>query len=247
MSKIKIGDVRKSNRYGEYKILQKVRLDKKYQYQYQYQIEFVLTGYTKWTSYASISKNEVRDPYYPIIYGECCMGECNFSRDLYYKKALNTWRGIVNRCYDVNNENYKNYGAKGIKLCDRWKCFENFYLDLPQVSGFDKDKFLKREIVLDKDTKFSFVLHKQYSLKNCVFISQKDNFQEGLARWKQRTSSRYVGITKLYDGKWQASICDMRKKEKNKNVYIGRYATEEEAHEAYKKKRKELYGFEEYE
>ena len=43
MSKIKIGDVRKSNRYGEYKVLQKVRLDKKY----QYQIEFVLTGYTK--------------------------------------------------------------------------------------------------------------------------------------------------------------------------------------------------------
>ena len=90
-------------------------------------------------------------------------------------------------------------------------------------------------------------MHKQYSPKNCVFISQKDNFQEELARWKQRTSSRYVGITKLYDGKWQASICDMRKKGKNKNVYIGRYATEEEAHEAYKKKRKEIYGFEEYE
>lgn len=43
-----------------------------------------------------------------------------------------------------------------------------------------------------------------------------------------------------------ASICDNSIVGRNKNIYIGRFKTEEEAHEAYKQKRKELYGIEEY-
>ena len=52
-----------------------------------------------------------------------------------------------------------------------------------------------------------------------------------------KTSSKYIGVTKLKDGKWQASISY-----KSKNIYIGRYNTEVEAHQAYIKKHKELYG-----
>lgn len=33
----------------------------------------------------------------------------------------NTWRGILNRCYNESRHNYKYYGGRGITVCDRWR------------------------------------------------------------------------------------------------------------------------------
>lgn len=30
------------------------------------------------------------------------------------------WSHMKNRCYNKNSEKYKNYGARGIKVCDEW-------------------------------------------------------------------------------------------------------------------------------
>ena len=40
------------------------------------------------------------------------------------------WRGLHTRCYNVSDPGYRNYGALGIKVCDRWHKFENFYADM---------------------------------------------------------------------------------------------------------------------
>lgn len=36
-------------------------------------------------------------------------------------------RHIINRCYNKNDTSYKNYGARGITVCDEWMSFEKFY------------------------------------------------------------------------------------------------------------------------
>jgi hypothetical protein len=42
-----------------------------------------------------------------------------------------TWRGMIKRCTNPNAINYKNYGGRGITVCDRWlNSFENFYADM---------------------------------------------------------------------------------------------------------------------
>jgi len=33
----------------------------------------------------------------------------------------NTWRGILHRCYNPKCKNYKDYGGRGIDVCDRWR------------------------------------------------------------------------------------------------------------------------------
>lgn len=42
----------------------------------------------------------------------------------------NTWLNMRARCQDPANPGYVNYGGRGIKVCDRWEVFENFYADM---------------------------------------------------------------------------------------------------------------------
>lgn len=226
MSKFEVGNVYSSNKYGDYKIIEKIDYS-------HYIIQFVNTGYTRTISYSSINEGSVRDPYYPIYYNVAYLGEIDIKE---YKKELNVWRFMIERCYNPKHDNYKTYGAIGVRVCDEWLCFANFVNDIVKIKGYDEDKFKNGEIVLDKDIDFDSYKPKMYCLKNCRFVKQSDNFQEMLTRKKQSTSSRYIGVTKLKNGKWQASISY-----KSKNVYIGRFNTEEDAHEAYKIKHKQLY------
>ena len=46
-------------------------------------------------------------------------------------KVYYTWVGIKERCTNPNVEMFKNYGGRGIKVCDRWiNSFENFLSDM---------------------------------------------------------------------------------------------------------------------
>ena len=40
------------------------------------------------------------------------------------------WQGMINRCEDPQNDNYKNYGAKGVSVCERWHQFRLFFEDM---------------------------------------------------------------------------------------------------------------------
>lgn len=40
------------------------------------------------------------------------------------------WLGMLARCNNKSHAEYKNYGARGIVVCDEWLKFENFYADM---------------------------------------------------------------------------------------------------------------------
>lgn len=40
------------------------------------------------------------------------------------------WMGMRQRCENKNNNRYKYYGGRGIKVCERWQVFENFLQDV---------------------------------------------------------------------------------------------------------------------
>ena len=41
-----------------------------------------------------------------------------------------SWECMRSRCNNPNNPDYKNYGARGIKVCKRWDSYENFLYDM---------------------------------------------------------------------------------------------------------------------
>lgn len=63
-------------------------------------------------------------------------GQCK--EESFYKKTIkerNSWRSVVFRCYNPVCSSYKDYGGRGISVCDRWNpekggSFMNFYEDM---------------------------------------------------------------------------------------------------------------------
>ena len=46
--------------------------------------------------------------------------------------SYNSWKKMMARCYDPANQDYPNYGGRGIKVCTRWHTVENFVADMGQ-------------------------------------------------------------------------------------------------------------------
>ena len=40
------------------------------------------------------------------------------------------WANIKQRCHNPDNPRYKDYGGRGITMCERWHTFEHFYADV---------------------------------------------------------------------------------------------------------------------
>ncbi|MEV5950427.1 hypothetical protein [Streptomyces sp. NPDC051993] len=41
-----------------------------------------------------------------------------------------TWMSMISRTTNPNNHAYHRYGGRGIRVCDRWLAFPNFYADM---------------------------------------------------------------------------------------------------------------------
>lgn len=51
------------------------------------------------------------------------------------------WRSMMRRCQDHRVWNFHRYGGRGIKICERWQKFENFYADMGnKPSGLSLDR-----------------------------------------------------------------------------------------------------------
>jgi hypothetical protein len=52
------------------------------------------------------------------------------------------WSALQQRCSNPNDIKYRIYGARGIRVCDRWSSFENFLADMgPRPDGMSIDRY----------------------------------------------------------------------------------------------------------
>lgn len=58
------------------------------------------------------------------------------------KRIRHIYKGILTRCYNKNDESYRFYGQKGIKICEEWlnnpKSFEDWSLKIVRTWGRTK-------------------------------------------------------------------------------------------------------------
>lgn len=134
------------------------------------------------------------------------------------------WSNMKSRCYNSNAHNYKNYGGRGIAVCDRWKdSFQNFYNDV--INGYHEHLQLDR---IDNDG--------NYEPDNVRWVTPQQNQMN--KRSYKNSSSNYKGVGwKKSSQKWSAYIrCNGVQK------HLGYFDNEIDAAKAYNEKAIELFG-----
>lgn len=125
------------------------------------------------------------------------------------------WESIKHRCLNVKNKRYKDYGGRGIKICDRWlNSFENFYKDMG--SRPNKDYSIER---LDNN--------QGYTPDNCIWVERSKQ-----ARNQRMQSNNTSGVTGVsFDAPrnlWCASWYDLETgKRMAKSFTVREYGYEE--------------------
>lgn len=73
------------------------------------------------------------------------------------------WCSMINRCENPNNARYKNYGARGIGVCEEWRKHYEKYYEWAINNGWSKGLSIERVDV-----------NKGYSPENCKWIPKRE-------------------------------------------------------------------------
>lgn len=94
-------------------------------------------------------------------------------KNIIYRKLRHLWRNMIDRCYNEKHPAYKNYGAKGVIVCDEWKTLDGFIETIDKVAGWEYSAFINGELALDKDRVKSG--NKVYAPELCCFVTKEEN------------------------------------------------------------------------
>jgi hypothetical protein len=133
------------------------------------------------------------------------------------------WCAMKRRCYNPRNNQYHNYGARGVKVCDRWmSSFPSFLEDMGERPGpsFSLDR-------IDNNG--------NYEKENCRWANDTVQSHNTRPR-KNRTGLPGVKFRTLAKTKQWEAVIRMDGKQRS----LGYFLTPEEAHHKYSETKKKL-------
>lgn len=111
---------------------------------------------------------------------KCTLVERNITHGLSREKSYEVWNNMIGRCYRKSNRQYKDWGGRGISVCDEWK---NDYLSFKE--WFDKN--YSNGLQIDRINNDG-----NYEPSNCRFISRVDNLRNKRTVSGKKSKYRYI-------------------------------------------------------
>ncbi len=130
-----------------------------------------------------------------------------YKHGLWKHPLYKTWGKMKERCYNQKYKSYKNYGGRGITVCEEWKHDPKTFVEWCLAHGWQKGLLIDR-----RDNEGN------YSPDNCRFVDA------GLSARNKRllrsdNTSGYVGVSfHKKDNKYQAHIAM-----KGERKYLGEF------------------------
>ena len=141
--------------------------------------------------------------------------ETNKTHGLGYTRLYIIWSTLKGRVLNPKNKAYKNYGGRGITLCDEWLDVQNFY-DWAMSNGYSDELSIDR---IDNDG--------NYCPENCRWTTQ--TIQTRNQRIYKNNSSGFKGVCFVKDKNKYKSYITV---DKNR-VFLGYFPTAEDGAIAY--------------
>lgn len=96
------------------------------------------------------------------------------------------WHGIKQRCCDPNRKDYKNYGGRGIKICDEWKDDFGAFKEWALSSGYNYNAPYMRCTIDRIDN------NGNYEPGNCHWVPIKDQMKTRRNNSVRDSRGRYI-------------------------------------------------------
>lgn len=101
-------------------------------------------------------------------------------------RIYGVYKGIKRRCFNENDPSYKNYGGRGITICEEWLNDFRVFYDWCLTNGYSKGLDIDRE---DNDG--------DYTPDNCRFVTRKVNGRN--TRWVKLKVNDVLEIRNAYN------------------------------------------------
>lgn len=103
----------------------------------------------------------------------CGCKENNWGHGLSKLKIYGVWKAMVNRCHNKADKAYKDYGGRGILVCEEWHNHKNFISDMQD--GYKKGLTIERINVNagynKSNCKWATMLEQAHNRRNNKYIS----------------------------------------------------------------------------
>ena len=144
------------------------------------------------------------------LYRKVAIMENKIDQPMTLNKLYRTWYGIKRRCRSEKHFAFKNYGGRGIKMCDLWH--DDFYQfeTWALANGYQKGLQIDR---INNDG--------NYEPSNCRYVERKVNAAN---RRSLTNTSGFIGVHKNKNSGYITQISL-----DNKNVHLGSFKTKIEA------------------
>lgn len=100
--------------------------------------------------------------------------QAHTKHDMSFSPTYSTWRSMVKRCTDPNNQAYERY--KGL-LSDSWRSFEKFYEDMgerPDSNEYTIDRIDNEKGYCKENCRWASMKTQQRNRGNTLFVTAND-------------------------------------------------------------------------
>ena len=130
-------------------------------------------------------------------------------------RTYKSWEAMKTRCLDKNAPNYKNYGGRGITVCDKWMKFENFYTDMgkrPEEKSLDRIENNKG--YYKKNCKWSTQKEQNNNKRNNILITFNGKTQN-MKQWAEELNISYETLINRAKKGWDTETIFFKRKYKH--------------------------------